>query len=39
MKRLAVVTIAASALALTACASLAPYGPQMGPNGQGYSEQ
>ncbi|ASD27894.1 Uncharacterised protein [Brevundimonas diminuta] len=39
MKRLAIVTIAASALALTACASLAPYGRQMGPNGQGYSEQ
>ena len=29
----------ASALALTACASLAPYGPQMGPRGQGYAEQ
>jgi len=39
MKRLAIVTIAASALALTACASLAPYGQQMGPNGQGYSDQ
>jgi hypothetical protein len=39
MKRLAIVTIATSALALTACASLAPYGQQMGPNGQGYSEQ
>ncbi len=31
--------IAASALALTACASLAPYGPQRGPGGQGFSEQ
>ncbi|WP_339930472.1 hypothetical protein [uncultured Brevundimonas sp.] len=39
MKRLTLLTLAASALALTACASLAPYGPQMGPNGQGYAEQ
>jgi len=39
MKRLAVLSLAASALALTACASLAPYGPQRGPGGQGYSEQ
>ncbi len=39
MKRLAVFSLAASALALTACASLAPYGPQRGPGGQGYSEQ
>ena len=31
--------IAAAALSLGACASLAPYGPQRGPNGQGYSEQ
>jgi hypothetical protein len=31
--------IATSALALTACASLAPYGPQGGPGGQGYAEQ
>ena len=39
MKRLTLLTLAASALALSACASLAPYGPQMGPNGQGYAEQ
>ena len=39
MKRLTLLTLAASALALTACASLAPYGPQAGPNGQGYAEQ
>lgn len=31
--------LAASAFSLTACASLAPYGPQMGANGQGYAEQ
>jgi len=31
--------IAATALSLSACASLAPYGPQQGPRGQGYSEQ
>lgn len=36
MKRLAVL---ASVLALSACATLAPYGPQRGPGGQGYSEQ
>ncbi|MGV9006705.1 MAG: CC0125/CC1285 family lipoprotein [Brevundimonas sp.] len=39
MKRLTLLTLGASALALTACASLAPYGPQQGPNGQGYAEQ
>lgn len=39
MKRLTLLTLAASALALTACASLAPYGPQSAPNGQGYAEQ
>ena len=39
MKRLAILGIAASTLALTACASLAPYGAQRGPGGQGYSEQ
>jgi hypothetical protein len=39
MKRLTLLTLAASALALSACASLAPYGPQMAPNGQGYAEQ
>ncbi|MCA3701034.1 CC0125/CC1285 family lipoprotein [Brevundimonas sp.] len=31
--------IAASALSLAACASLAPYGPQSDPGGQGFSEQ
>lgn len=30
--------IASAALALTGCASLAPYGPQTAQNGQGYSE-
>ncbi len=39
MKRMAVLTLAASAMALSACASLAPYGPQRGPNGQGFIEQ
>lgn len=39
MKRLALGLIAASALTLSACASLAPYGPQAGPSGQGFSEQ
>lgn len=39
MKRLAFGLIAVSALALSACASLAPYGPQTGPRGQGYVEQ
>ena len=39
MTRLTLPLIAAAGLALTACASLAPYGPQMSPNGQGYAEQ
>lgn len=39
MKRFAIVLTGLSALALTACASLAPYGAQRGPGGQGYSEQ
>ena len=39
MKRLSLLAVALSASALTACASLAPYGPQMGPGGQGFSEQ
>ena len=39
MKRLAVLSLAASTLALAACASLAPYGAQRGPGGQGYSDQ
>lgn len=38
-KALAVSVLAFSALAVSACASLAPYGQQMGPRGQGYSEQ
>lgn len=39
MKRLTRPILAASALALSACASLAPYGPKGGPGGQGFSEQ
>lgn len=39
MKRLSILAVALSASALTACASLAPYGPQTGPGGQGFSEQ
>ena len=39
MNRLTLPLIAAAGLALSACASLAPYGPQMSPNGQGYVEQ
>lgn len=39
MNRLTLPLVAAVGLALSACASLAPYGPQMGPNGQGYVEQ
>ncbi|MND63094.1 hypothetical protein D3C80_543950 [compost metagenome] len=39
MKRFAFGLTAVSALVLSACASLAPYGPQMGPRGQGYAEQ
>lgn len=39
MKRLTLPLIAVSALSLAACASLAPYGPQRGPGGQGFSEQ
>lgn len=34
-----ILTLSAAALALTACASLAPYGPQTGSGGQGYAEQ
>lgn len=37
--RLTLPLIAAAGLALSACASLAPYGPQIGPGGQGYAEQ
>ncbi|MCA0368355.1 MAG: hypothetical protein LCH57_09895 [Proteobacteria bacterium] len=39
MKRLAIALTGLSVLALTACASLAPYGQQRGSGGQGYSEQ
>lgn len=39
MNRLTFGLIAASALALSACASLAPYGPQQSARGQGFSEQ
>ncbi len=39
MTRLTLSLIAAAGLALSACASLAPYGPQTGPGGQGYAEQ
>ncbi len=39
MKRLALGLIAASALTLSACAGLAPYGPQTSPSSQGYAEQ
>lgn len=39
MNRLTLPLIVAAGLALTACTSLAPYGPQMGPGGQGYAEQ
>lgn len=39
MKRLVIPVIAAAGLALAACASLAPYGAQTGPGGQGYTEQ
>lgn len=39
MKRLSILAVAVSAMALTACASLAPYGPSRTPSGQGFSEQ
>lgn len=39
MNRLTLPLIAAAGLALSACASLAPYGAQTGPGGQGYAEQ
>lgn len=38
-KALAASVLAVSALVLGACASLAPYGPQVAPNGQGFSQQ
>lgn len=39
MNRLTLPFIAAAGLALSACASLAPYGAQVSPGGQGYAEQ
>jgi len=39
MTRFRLPLIAAAGLAMSACASLAPYGAQMGPGGQGYAEQ
>lgn len=39
MSRLTLPLIAAAGLVLSACASLAPYGAQTGPGGQGYAEQ
>ncbi len=39
MTRLTLPLIAAAGLVLSACAGLAPYGPQSGSGGQGYSEQ
>lgn len=39
MPRFTLPLIAAAGLALSACASLAPYGMQVSPGGQGYAEQ
>ena len=39
MKRFVLPMIVAAGLGLSACASLAPYGAQQGPSGQGYAEQ
>ena len=39
MSRFTLPLIAAAGLALSACASLAPYGAQVSPGGQGYAEQ
>ena len=39
MRRPAVLLLAASVFALSACASLAPYGPAVSPSSQGYVEQ
>ena len=39
MKRFVILGVVGSVLALSACASLAPYGAQRAPGGQGYSEQ
>ena len=38
-RRLFLPLVAAAGLALSACASLAPYGAQVSPGGQGYAEQ
>ena len=39
MNRFSLAAVALTAVSLTACASLSPYGPQSSPGGQGYSEQ
>ena len=39
MNRFSLAAVALTAVSLTACASLSPYGPQSSPSGQGYSEQ
>ncbi|KQS56009.1 hypothetical protein ASG17_08185 [Brevundimonas sp. Leaf363] len=39
MRRLTLTLVAASAALLAACQTMAPYGAQAGPRGQGYSEQ
>jgi len=39
MKRLSIPAVTISSALLTACATLAPYGPQVRPGGQGFSEQ
>lgn len=39
IRALTLAAVAAAALALSACATLAPYGPQVAERGQGYSER
>ena len=39
MRRPVLLLLAATALALSACVSLAPYGPAVSPSSQGYAEQ
>ncbi|MDZ4362864.1 CC0125/CC1285 family lipoprotein [Brevundimonas sp.] len=39
MRPLVLPLVAVAALSLSACASLAPYGPQGSPSGQGFAEQ
>lgn len=39
MRRITLLALAASALALSACASLAPYGPATSTSSQGFAEQ